>query len=142
MVQQPLLIKTGLVACQHKKFDADVLVILTAVEKVAINFGKENEKWLDEITVADAKKYAAAGEFAEGSMKPKVEAAIAFAESKKGRVSIITLLEKSKDGIVRKNRYAYRIIIIYRFISMPSNVSLGRCPMIILGKGTVITARY
>ena len=85
-----------------QEIDADVLVILTAVEKVAINFGKENEKWLDEITVADAKKYAAAGEFAEGSMKPKVEAAIAFAESKKGRVSIITLLEKSKDGIAGK----------------------------------------
>ena len=72
------------------------------IEKVAINFGKENEKWLDEITVAEAKEYAAAGEFAEGSMKPKVEAAIAFAESKKGRVSIITLLEKSKDGIAGK----------------------------------------
>ena len=85
-----------------QEIDADVLVILTAVEKVAINFGKENEKWLDEITVAEAKKYAAAGEFAEGSMKPKVEAAIAFAESKKGRVSIITLLEKSKDGIAGK----------------------------------------
>ena len=52
--------------------------------------------------MSDAKKYAAAGEFAEGSMKPKVEAAIAFAESKKGRVSIITLLEKSKDGIAGK----------------------------------------
>ena len=85
-----------------EELNADYLIILTAVEKVAINFGKENEKWLDEITVADAKKYAAAGEFAEGSMKPKVEAAIAFAESKKGRVSIITLLEKSKDGIAGK----------------------------------------
>ena len=52
--------------------------------------------------MADAKKYAAAGEFAEGSMNLKVEAAIAFAESKKGRVSIITLLEKSKDGIAGK----------------------------------------
>ena len=81
---------------------ADVLVILTAVEKVAINFGKENEKWLDEITVTQAKEFVSAGEFAEGSMKPKVEAAIAFAESKKGRVSIITLLEKSKDGIAGK----------------------------------------
>ena len=85
-----------------EQVDADLLVILTAVEKVCINFGKENEKWLDEITVAEAKEYAAAGEFAEGSMKPKVEAAIAFAESKKGRVSIITLLEKSKDGIAGK----------------------------------------
>ena len=85
-----------------QEIDADVLVILTAVEKVAINFGKENEKWLDEITVTQAKEYVSAGEFAEGSMKPKVEAAIAFAESQKGRVSIITLLEKSKDGIAGK----------------------------------------
>lgn len=85
-----------------QEIDADVLVILTAVEKVAINFGKENEKWLDEITVTQAKEFVSAGEFAEGSMKPKVEAAIAFAESQKGRVSIITLLEKSKDGIAGK----------------------------------------
>ena len=85
-----------------QEIDADVLVILTAVEKVAINFGKENEKWLDEITVTQAKEFVSAGEFAEGSMKPKVEAAIAFAESKKGRVSIVTLLEKSKDGIAGK----------------------------------------
>ena len=49
-----------------------------------------------------AKEYIAAGEFGEGSMKPKVEAAVAFAESQKGRVAIITLLEKSKDGIAGK----------------------------------------
>ena len=49
-----------------QEIDADVLVILTAVEKVAINFGKENEKWLDEITVTQAKEYVSAGEFAEG----------------------------------------------------------------------------
>ena len=51
---------------------------------------------------AKVKEYIAAGEFGEGSMKPKVEAAVAFAESQKGRVAIITLLEKSKDGIAGK----------------------------------------
>lgn len=85
-----------------QEIDADVLVILTAVEKVAINFGTEKEQWLDEISVEKAKEYIAAGEFGEGSMKPKVEAAVAFAESQKGRVAIITLLEKSKDGIAGK----------------------------------------
>ena len=85
-----------------QQIDADVLVILTAVEKVAINFGTEKEQWLDEISVEKAKEYIAAGEFGEGSMKPKVEAAVAFAESQKGRVAIITLLEKSKDGIAGK----------------------------------------
>ena len=85
-----------------REIDADILVILTAVEKVAINFGTEKEQWLDEISVEKAKEYIDAGEFGEGSMKPKVEAAVAFAESQKGRVAIITLLEKSKDGIAGK----------------------------------------
>lgn len=82
--------------------DADKLVILTAVEKVAINFGKENEKFLDEITISQARRYADNGEFGEGSMKPKVEAMISFVESKEEREAIITLLEKSKEGIEGK----------------------------------------
>ena len=79
--------------------DADLLIILTAVEKCAINFGKPNQKWLDNITVAEAKEYCLQGHFASGSMLPKVEAAIKFAESASGRKSLITLLEKAKDGI-------------------------------------------
>ena len=55
-----------------KELDADMLIILTAVEKVAVNFGKENEEWLDDITVDDAKKYINEGQFAPGSMLPKV----------------------------------------------------------------------
>lgn len=85
-----------------KELDADCLIILTAVEKAAINYGKENEKWLDDVTVEEMKKYVDEGHFAPGSMKPKVEAAIDFAESKEGRVSLITLLEKAKDGIAGK----------------------------------------
>lgn len=85
-----------------KELDADCLIILTAVEKVAINFGKENEQWLADVNVTDMKKYLEEGHFAPGSMKPKVEAGIEFASSKEGRYSLITLLEKAKDGITGK----------------------------------------
>ena len=83
--------------------EADLLIILTAVEKVAINFGKENEEWLDELTVDQAKEYTEAGEFAEGSMKPKIEAALGFVESKPGNQAIITSLEKAEEGIKGQN---------------------------------------
>ena len=82
-----------------KQLDADMLIILTAVEKVAIRFGKPDQQDLDVITPAEAEKYIADGEFAPGSMLPKVEAALDFAQSKKGRTALITLLEKAKDGI-------------------------------------------
>ena len=85
-----------------EQLDADMLIILTAVEKVAVNFRKENERWLDAMTPEEAKKYAAEGQFAPGSMLPKVEAAVKFAESKKGREALITLLEKARDGIAGK----------------------------------------
>ena len=79
--------------------DADLLVILTAVEKVAINFGKPDQRGLDALTPAEAREYIAQGQFAPGSMLPKVEAAVQFAESKPGRAALITLLEKARDGI-------------------------------------------
>ena len=82
-----------------KELNADYLIILTAVEKVAINFGKENEQWLDHISVDEAKEYIKEGHFAPGSMLPKVEAAMDFASSAPGRTSLITLLEKARDGI-------------------------------------------
>ena len=85
-----------------KELDADFLIILTAVEKAAINYGKPNEKWLGDITVAEAKQYIEEGHFAPGSMLPKVQAAVDFAESKPGRQSLITLLEKARDGILGK----------------------------------------
>lgn len=82
-----------------KELNADFLIILTAVEKVALNFGKENEKWLDTISVEEANQYVSEGHFAPGSMLPKVEAGISFAESGQGRTALITLLEKARDGI-------------------------------------------
>ena len=85
-----------------EQLDADFLVILTAVEKVAVNFGKPDQQWLDELTPADVERYVAEGQFAPGSMLPKVQAALAFAQSGEGRSSLITLLERAADGIAGK----------------------------------------
>ena len=68
---------------------ADLFVISTAVEKVAINFGKPDEKWLDRMTLAEAKQYMAEGHFAPGSMYPKIEAVISYLE-KGGPKALIT----------------------------------------------------
>ncbi|MFP3154250.1 carbamate kinase [Lachnospiraceae bacterium ZAX-1] len=82
-----------------QKLNADFLIILTAVEKVALNYGKENEKWLDSISIDEANSYIKEGHFAPGSMLPKVQAGVLFAQSGKNRTALITLLEKAKDGI-------------------------------------------
>ena len=85
-----------------EQLDADFLVILTAVEKVAVNFGKPDQQWLDELTPETAARYIEEGQFAPGSMLPKVQAALAFAQSGAGRSSLITLLERAADGIAGK----------------------------------------
>ena len=82
--------------------DADMLIILTAVEKVAINFNKPDQRGLDDLTPGEAYRYIGENQFAKGSMLPKVQAAVKFAESKAGRTALITLLEKAKDGIEGK----------------------------------------
>lgn len=79
--------------------NADQLVILTAVEKVALNFGTEDEEWLSEIDVATAQKYCDQGHFAEGSMLPKVKAAMKFVEGHPEKKSLITSLEKAEKGL-------------------------------------------
>ena len=79
--------------------DADALVILTAVEKVCINFGKPDQKELSVMTVDEARQYIAEGHFAPGSMLPKVEAAVKFVTSKPGRKAIITSLDKAVDAL-------------------------------------------
>jgi len=83
-----------------EKLGADYLIILTAVEKVAVNFGKPTQKWLDELSAQEAKEYIAQDQFAAGSMLPKVQAALNFVESKPNRTALITLLEKAKAGIL------------------------------------------
>ena len=82
--------------------DADMLIILTAVEKVAVNFNKPDVKWLGELDCETAERYIAEGQFAKGSMLPKVEAAMEFVKSKPGRESLITMLMKARDGVAGK----------------------------------------
>lgn len=77
---------SGLLA---KTINADLLVISTAVEKVAINFGKENQQWLDKMTVAEAEKYIEEGHFAPGSMLPKIQAIVKFLKEG-GKKALIT----------------------------------------------------
>ncbi len=81
--------------------DADVLLILTDVNGAAINYKKPDEKWLRKITVADAKKYLQEGQFAKGSMGPKMLAAIRFIEWG-GKRAVITSLDKAYDAIEGK----------------------------------------
>ncbi len=74
--------------------DADMLVILTSVDKVCLNFGKEDEIKLDTLSLSDAKKYLEAGEFEAGTMAPKIEAAIDFIGESAIRSALITKLNK------------------------------------------------
>ena len=91
---------SGTPAVIDKDFGSELLAEL--VEKVAINYNKPDQKGLDDLTPAEAYKYMEENQFAKGSMLPKVQAAVKFAESKAGRTALITLLEKAKDGIEGK----------------------------------------
>ena len=79
--------------------DADMLVILTSVDKVCLNYGKEDEVKLDTLSLTDAKKYLAAGEFGEGTMAPKIEAAIDFIGESAIRSVLVTKLNKEAGEI-------------------------------------------
>lgn len=82
--------------------NADIFLILTAVEKVCINYGKENEQKLDFLTVKQAKEYMKNDEFKKGSMLPKIEACIDYVTHKKDGQAIITSLSKLKDALLGK----------------------------------------
>ena len=79
--------------------EADVFVVLTAVEHVFVNFGQANQQALTDVTVTAMQQYIEENQFAPGSMLPKVEAAISFAESKPNRQAIIGLLELASEAI-------------------------------------------
>ncbi len=81
--------------------EADLFLISTAVEKVAINFNKPNQKWLDELTVAEARQYLAEGQFAKGSMLPKIEAILKYMDHG-GKKALITDPEHIKDALEGK----------------------------------------
>ena len=79
--------------------DADMLVILTGVDKVCLNYGKEDEIKLDTLSLADARKYLAEGQFEAGTMAPKIEAAIDFIGESAIRSALITKLNKDAAEI-------------------------------------------
>ena len=81
------------------ELDADILLILTAVDKVKINFGKPDEKAIDLMTAAEAREYIEQGQFAKGSMLPKVQAALSFVEKGSGRKAIIAALQNAGKAI-------------------------------------------
>lgn len=82
-----------------RELDADAFLILTAVEKVAIRFGRPDQEELASLTIDEARRYITEGHFAKGSMLPKVEAAISYAGSGPGRKALITSLEKARDAL-------------------------------------------
>ena len=81
------------------ELDVDMFIILTAVERIALNYNKPNEQWLSKMSVEEAEKYIKEGHFAPGSMLPKVNAGIRFAKSKEGRHALITLLDKAREAV-------------------------------------------
>ena len=82
-----------------EQIDADALVILTEVEKVAINWGKPNQESLDHMTLAEATRYCEEGHFAPGSMLPKVQASMKFVTANPGKKAIITSLDKAIEAL-------------------------------------------
>ena len=85
-----------------EQVDADTLMILTEVEKVAVNWGKPDQRDLDHMNLKEAARYVEQGQFAPGSMLPKVEAAMRFARTYPNRKAIITSLDKAIDALEGK----------------------------------------
>lgn len=82
--------------------DADELMILTSVEKVAVGYHTQNEKVLDTITVEEAKNYMEQGQFEQNTMLPKMQASVEFVEGKEGRKAVITSIDKAVEGYLGK----------------------------------------
>lgn len=85
-----------------KEIDADILLILTAVDKVCLNYNTDNVRELDSLTIDEAYKYIEENQFAKGSMLPKIEACIEFVKDN-NKMAIISSLEKASDAINNKN---------------------------------------
>lgn len=83
--------------------DADMLLILTAVDKVCLNYNTDKQVELDTINIDEAKKYIDENQFAKGSMLPKIEACISFVENSDNKKAIISSLDKASDAINGKN---------------------------------------
>lgn len=87
---------TGLLA---KEIDADVMMILTSVDNVTLNFGTDKEEPIHHMTIDEAKAYMEQGQFEFASMLPKVSASVNFLEAGKGRKAIITSLDKAEESL-------------------------------------------
>ena len=98
-LKTPLTIIEGNAELLAEEVDADALLILTEVEKVAINFGTPDQKDLGQLSLSEAARYAAEGQFGVGSMLPKVEAAMKFVRANPGKKAIITSLDKCLDAL-------------------------------------------
>ena len=85
-----------------KEIDADILLILTAVDKVCLNYNTDHVRELDSLTIDEAYKYIEENQFAKGSMLPKIEACIEFVKDN-NKMAIISSLEKASDAINNKN---------------------------------------
>ncbi len=108
VVENPDGTLTGVAAVIDKDFaaellaeqvEADVLMILTEVEKVAVNWGKPDQKDLDHMSLAEAARYVEEGHFAPGSMLPKVQACMKFIRANPGKKAIISSLDKAIDAL-------------------------------------------
>jgi carbamate kinase len=94
------VIDKDLAACElAQEMEADVLMILTEVPAVAVNFGKPDQRDLGEVTADELERYAQDGQFGVGSMLPKVEAAMHFVRSDPGRTAVITSLDLGGDAL-------------------------------------------
>lgn len=82
--------------------DSDMLIILTAVSKVKLNFGQSNEKDLDTLTISEIDKHIENNEFSPGSMLPKIEACKSFVQGNKKRIALIAGLEEAKEALLGK----------------------------------------
>ena len=91
-----------------RSIGADLLMILTEVERVAIHYQQPDQRDLDTMTVAEAEQYMADGEFAPGSMLPKVQAAVEFVRSQPGRQAVITSLDRALEAL--EGRAGTRIV--------------------------------
>lgn len=87
---------SGLLA---KEVDADILMILTSVDNVALNYGTPQEQPVSHMSVAEAEKYSQEGQFESASMLPKVEAAVSFIKAGRNRTAVITSMEKAQESI-------------------------------------------
>lgn len=86
-----------------REIDADILLILTAVDKVCLNYNTDKEEQLDALNVSEAERYISLGHFAKGSMLPKIEACIDFVSDSDDKIAIISSLEKANEAINGKN---------------------------------------